>query len=155
MKFFVSILTVAAMTLAGCAFFKSRYGQKPEVKLYGIYLQDATLVEATVVFVLNVKNPNKMDLNIDDVDYEVLLDGKSFAKAEFNSKTKIPAEGEAQVQIPMPLNYAKLIGGLGGLLSGQDVNYNVTGKAKVSGFSVSFDEKGKINLRDLQQKRGR
>ena len=93
-RHFFKLFLFAALSLglASCAFFKERYGQKPEVQLQQVYLKDASLAVATLVFVLDVKNPNKADLKIDSVDYEIQLDGQSFAKTKIDEKIVLKAE---------------------------------------------------------------
>lgn len=144
------ITTIITVLLSGCAFLKSRYAQAPEINLNNIYLQDVQPFSATMIIVLNVKNPNKMDLHVDEVNYEVQLNEQAFAKSKLDKETVIPAGTTKAVEIPLPVNYLKVFQGMNQILSGQDVGYTVTGTAKVSGFSVPFSEKGKINLKDLK-----
>ncbi|QDK37896.1 LEA type 2 family protein [Bdellovibrio sp. NC01] len=146
------LLMVISMTLSSCAFFKERYGQKPEVKLAQVYLQDANFQAATLVFVLDVKNPNKADLKIDQVDYEIQLDGQSFAKTTIDKQIILKSEATTAVEVPMPFEYMRLAGGLIKALKGEDVAYVFAGKAKVSGFTVPFNEKGTFNIKSLQEK---
>ena len=149
------LLMVISVTLSSCAFFKERYGQKPEVNLAQVYLQGANFQAATGVFVLDVKNPNKADLNIDKVDYEIQLDGQSFAKTSIDKKIVLKSEATTAVEIPLPFEYMRLAGGLMKALKGEDVSYVFTGNAKVSGFSVPFTEKGTFNIKSLQEKQAK
>ncbi len=149
---FVSIAVLICFALSGCAFFKERYGQKPEISLQEVYFQDPQILSTTMVFVLLVKNPNMIALNVEEITYDIQLDGKSFSKAKVEKKISIPAEGSSKVAIPLPLEYVKVLHGIQEVLTGKDIDYVVTGEAKVSGFSVPFKEAGKINIRDLERK---
>ena len=133
---FISI--IIAFILSGCAFLKSRYAQAPEINLHNIYLQDIQALSATMIIVLDVKNPNKMDLHVNEVSYEVQLNDQAFAKSKIDKETIIPAGETKAVEIPLPVNYLKAMQGMGQILSGKDVDYTVSGIAKVSGFSVPF-----------------
>jgi LEA14-like dessication related protein len=149
MKHLVIIMALAL--LSGCSFFKDRYSQKPEIDLAKIYFQDTTALSTTMVFVLSVKNPNKIDLNVDEMTYAIDIDGKEFAKSHNEKKTKIPAGKTALVEVPLPVNFMKALGGLAKVMGGQDVGYEINGSAKVSGFSIPFNEKGQFNMNGLKK----
>ncbi|WP_413584746.1 LEA type 2 family protein [Bdellovibrio sp. HCB274] len=145
-------LIILTLSLGGCSFFKDRYGQKPEIDLANIYFQNTTPLSTTMVFVLNVKNPNKIDLNVEELTYEVQLDQKEFAKARADKQMKIPAGQSAQVELPLPVNFLKAIDGITKVLAGQDVGYEIIGEAKISGFKLPFNEKGQFNMNGLTKK---
>lgn len=148
-----AMLSIIITTLlSGCAFLKKRYAQEPEINLQNVYLQEVQPFSATMMIVLSVKNPNKIDLKVDEVNYEVQLNNQEFAKSKLDKKTVIPAGETKLVEIPLPINYLKALNGVGKILSGEDVSYIVSGTAKVSGFSIPFNDKGKLNLEDLKQK---
>lgn len=141
------------LTLSSCAYLAARFGQKPEVALQQVYIKDANFMAATLVFVLDVKNPNKIDLNIDRVDYEIQLDGQSFAKTSIDQKITLKSESVTKVEVPLPFQYLQLAGGLAKALQGQDVAYVFSGNAKVSGLSVPFTQKGVFNMNSLLGKK--
>ncbi|UYL09530.1 LEA type 2 family protein [Bdellovibrio sp. SKB1291214] len=144
-------LLMSLMLVTGCSYFQNRYAQKPEIDLAKIYFQDTTPLSTTMVFVLSVKNPNKIDFNVDEMTYEIQLDGKEFAKARNDKKTKIPAGETAMLEVPLPVNFLKAMDGIAKVISGQDVGYEINGNAKVSGFSVPFNEKGQFNMNGLKK----
>ncbi|WP_413575134.1 LEA type 2 family protein [Bdellovibrio sp. HCB290] len=145
-------LLVVVVFIGGCSFFKDRYGQKPEIDLANIHFENTTPLSTTMVFVLNVKNPNKIDLNVEELSYEIQLDQKEFAKARSDKQIKIPAGQSAQVELPLPVNFLKAVGGITKVLSGQDVGYEITGEAKVSGIKLPFNEKGLFNMNGVTKK---
>ncbi|WP_413557808.1 LEA type 2 family protein [Bdellovibrio sp. HCB209] len=145
------ILITMAMILGGCSYLKERYAKEPEIDLAKIYLQDTTPLSTTMVFVLSVKNPNKIDLNVDELSYEIQIDDKEFAKAKTDRKTKIPAGETTLVEVPLPVNFLRAIDGVTKVLAGQDVGYQVLGEAKVSGFKIPFKEKGQFNMNGLKK----
>ncbi|MEK2688125.1 LEA type 2 family protein [Bdellovibrio sp. GT3] len=150
MKYFV--ILIMAISLSGCSYFKDRYGQKPEIDLANIYFQNTTPLSTTMVFVLSVKNPNKIDLKVEELTYEVQLDQKEFAKATTDKLITIPAGQTSQVELPLPVSFLKAIDGITKVLSGQDVGYEILGEAKVSGIRLPFNEKGQFNMNGLTKK---
>lgn len=151
MKNVILSLVVTAL-LNGCAFLKNRYAQEPEINLKNVYLQEVQAFSATMVIVLSVKNPNKIDLNVEEISYEVQLNNQEFTKSKLDKKTIIPAGETKLVEIPLPVNYLKALNGVGKILSGEDVAYIVSGTAKISGLSIPFTDKGKLNINDLKSK---
>ncbi|MGE5086236.1 MAG: LEA type 2 family protein [Bacillota bacterium] len=148
-----TILALVITTLlSGCAFLKNRYAQEPEINLQSVYLQEAQVFSATMVIVLSVKNPNKIDLTVDEVSYEVQLNNQEFTKSKLDKKTIIPAGETKLVEIPLPVNYLKALNGIGKILSGEDMTYLVSGTAKVSGFSIPFKDQGTLNIQELKEK---
>ncbi|MBO9666917.1 MAG: LEA type 2 family protein [Bdellovibrio sp.] len=143
-----AFLMGSALSLSGCALFNAK---KPKVDLNSIYIQDSTALSTTLVFVLDVQNPNKMDINVDQVSYEIQLNNQEFAKTVTNKKSRVPAQGSGKVEIPLPINHLKALGGVAKLLAGEEVGYEITGDAKISGIKIPFSEKGKFNLKDLQK----
>ncbi|MDG0816510.1 LEA type 2 family protein [Bdellovibrio svalbardensis] len=144
-------ILMASFVLNGCAFFKERYAQKPDVSLQEVHFQDPQFLSATLVFVLLVKNPNKIDLNVSEITYEIQLDGQSFAKAKIDKKITIAAESSNKVAIPLRVEYLKVFHGMKEILSGKDLSYLIVGEAKVSGFSVPFKEEGRVSLKDFEK----
>lgn len=143
-------LTLLFLTLAfafsGCSSLTESLLQKPEVDLKGITLRDTNLQGTTVVFVLNLKNPNARDLPLDGLTYQVDLGGKHFADGRLEEKVRIPAKGESQVEVPLTVAYSKVFSGLAQMLEGRSLDYALRGNAKFSVFSIPFEEKGDLKL---------
>ncbi|HEX7675816.1 MAG TPA: LEA type 2 family protein [Bdellovibrio sp.] len=144
-----ALFLMMAVALSSCTYLAVRFGEKPEVALEQVYIKDANFLAATLVFVLDVKNPNRIDLNIDRVDYDIQLDGQSFAKTSIDQKIVLKSESVTKVEVPLPFQYLQLAGGLAKALQGQDVVYVFSGNAKVSGLSVPFTQKGVFNMNSL------
>lgn len=132
----------------GCESFKKNYLQEPKAELKEVKVQDVGLNGATLVFVLEVMNPNKSALDVGDVSYQTYLNDKYFSEAKVEKVHTIPAEKSALIELPLPVAYNKLSGGIARVLSGEDVTYRVKGNAKLSMFRIPFDKTGKFKLKD-------
>lgn len=130
----------------GCESFKKAYLQEPKAELKEVQIRDASFAEATLIFVLEVKNPNKAELKISDVSYQTFLNDEFFGEAKVSKTQIIPAEQTGIVELPLQVLYSKVAGGLVKILKGESVDYRIKGDAKVSAFRIPFDKSGKLNI---------
>lgn len=121
--------------------------KEPKAELKDVYIKDVGLRGGTLMFVLDVQNPNTSDITIDEVSYETFLDGAFFAKAKTDKPLTVGPEATSKVELPLPIEFTKLAGGIGKALTGEPVDYRIKGTAKISIFSIPFDEKGKFEIK--------
>jgi LEA14-like dessication related protein len=132
---------------AGCSSLLEKSVEKPKIELDHVGVKDTDFRGTTAVFFVRVQNPNRFALKIDDVAYRVFLAGEEFAKSNVGQATTVPAQGESLIEIPLPVSYDKLAGGLQALLMSKPVDYRIEGDAKLSLFSIPFKKEGKLELR--------
>jgi LEA14-like dessication related protein len=99
---------------------------------------------------LHVNNPNDRELAIESIEYELFLQGDSFAEGNSDASFVVPAKGEAEfdtlVQTHFMSSVARLLTKMG---SDGQVQYDFIGKVHLSkGFmrNVPFNERGMVNL---------
>lgn len=138
---------VAAVFSTGCSSLE-KIVQKPKVEFDHVTLKDSDLNSTTAVFVVKVENPNDIDIKVNDIAYTVFLSGQEFAKANTGKVINVPAKGHSMVEIPLPVQYSKLVGGLQSLLTNKPVDYRIEGDAKLSLFSIPFKKEGEFKLRE-------
>lgn len=142
--FLVTVLTGALLT--GCSSLTGSMLEKPQVELKAVNLRNITAQGTTVVFVLNLKNPNSRELPLDGLNYSVDLAGKHFAEGAIAETVVLPARDENQVEVPLDVTYAKVFSGLAQMLEGRSLDYALRGQAKFSVFSIPFEKKGALKL---------
>lgn len=140
-------LIVSVLFTISCASLVDKVVAKPNVELDHVALRDTDLKGTTAVFVVKVQNPNGIDLKVDDIAYKVFLAGQEFARARTGQAVSIPANGNALVEIPLPVEFSRLAGGLQALMLSKPVDYRIEGDARLSLFSVPFSKEGKFQLR--------
>jgi LEA14-like dessication related protein len=147
---FVAMLLLILSTLClgtSCSSLVGKAVEKPKIDLDHVAVRDTNLNGTTAVFFVRVQNPNSFALKVDDIAYRVFLAGEEFAKSSTGQTTTVPAKGESLVEIPLPVSYAKVVGGLQALLMSKPVDYRIEGDAKMSLFSIPFKKEGKLELR--------
>jgi len=101
---------------------------------------------------LKVENPNARDLPIKAIDYQLFLEGDSFAEGMSAAPFLVPANGEKEFDLMMQTNFVSSIGRLLSRLNGvsrSEVQYTLTGKVILDmPFSpaLKFAESGAVDL---------
>lgn len=96
---------VLALSLSGCAGLGRRL-LEPEVRVIGVDVGDMALDSAELVFDFEVDNPNAVALVLNQIGYQLHINGRPFADGRRNERTQIAANGESRVQLPLVLRYA-------------------------------------------------
>lgn len=145
---FAALLVFAS--LSGCASLQSRFEQ-PTVKLAGISLLEAGLIQQVFAVSLQVDNPNGFSLPIKAVDYAVKLGGQDFASGLTPNAFSIPANGSDQINLEIRTNLLETYGYLRTLLSNkpQNLDYQLSGNIQVNlplMNAIPFSQSGTIPL---------
>ena len=124
---------IVLAVLAGCS--------APSAKLAGVSLTDIDLQSVTIVFNVELTNPNASALPLANVDYELSSQGNSFFTGEAPLQGEVPARGTKTVSLPAKIAYAQLLTALANVKLGSVLPY----KAQL-GLSVNVPILGKLRL---------
>ena len=131
----------AALLAAGCASLPVGL-DAPQVSLSDLSLQGGGLFEQRIGLVLRVVNPNRRELAIDGMSFELELNGKKFARGVSDRSLSIPGLGEALVDKRGHF-LGDVLRQLGSLGERRGIDYRLYGKVLMSGFgSLPFERKG-------------
>ncbi len=131
-SFGISAVFVLA-ALAGCS--------APSAKLAGVSFKDINLQSVTVVFDVELTNPNASALPLADVDYELTSQGNSFFTGESPLQGEVPARGTKMLSLPAKIAYTQLLTALANVKLGSVLPYKA-----VLGLSVKVPILGKLRL---------
>lgn len=150
---FTALLVLAS--LSGCESLRSQVEQ-PTVKLAGISLVEAGLIQQVYGVTLQVDNPNGFTLPIKGVTYAVKLGGQEFATGLTPDGFSIPANGTNQINVEVRTNLLESLGHLGRLLASepQDLDYELSGNIQVNMplvGAIPFRQSGTIPLTRAQR----
>jgi Conserved secreted protein len=141
----ISLISIFAFT--GCSSGLFGMLEKPKAKLVNVYPRGTTMTGTTLVFVVEVENPNNKDIKVNSVDYKVFLSGKEFSQGTTDKEILVPANKTANVEVPLAVKYQDILNNLGDILMANKVEYKIEGKAKLSFISIPFTKEGKVELR--------
>ena len=141
------LLIGLSLSFTSCAELTKSLIKDPEVKVVDFKLADLTQEGVAVVLNLNIKNPNPIPINLDSVNYSLLVSGEKVTEGVFDKGIQIPASGEGQLAVPLKFQFKSVGNLLSGLINRSFVkDYELTGSAKLGIFSIPFTKKGEINL---------
>lgn len=138
------------MTLtAGCSAFAPKI-EVPRLMLVSASMTSADIFSQTFLVRLHVENPNDRDLPIRGIDYQLFLEGDSFAEGMSSKPFVVPALGETEFDMTVRTNFVSGIGRLLSRLQGKDrVDYVFEGEVLTDlGMirKIPFQESGTIPL---------
>lgn len=140
------ILLVFLLGQTGCSGLLEKIMKEPKVEIDRVEIRNPELTKANLVFVLKVSNPNSFQIKVDQVSYKVFLGGEHFAETKTSDVVPIKANSDTMVELPLVVEYNKLLKGIGSLLQDKALNYKIEGDAKISALTLPFKEEGKVEL---------
>lgn len=147
MKKLICLLIINLFLLAGCASVLQVFGEKPKAELREVYLKDTSLFGTTMIFVVNVMNPNRFDIEVKGIEYKVFISDKEFSSAKMENSFSVPALEEKNIEIPLPIKFGSLFEHLSQALISKVLSYRIEGNAKLSFAKVPFSKEGKMELK--------
>lgn len=139
----VFVVTVLLFT-AACTSVPTK-PDPPTVTLDRVRIVNVADGKASISLVLRLANPNRIDLAIDSIEYELTLDGRQAASGRSAPMSPIPAQGETTVEIAGRVDVAAVATALMTLGSQLPVEYAFTGSVTLRDGSVlALSRKGKI-----------
>jgi LEA14-like dessication related protein len=156
--------------LAACAGLRPAV-QTPRLGLADLEVIDFGLFEQRYRLRLRVQNPNPNALHIRGLDYTLHINEQEFARGVSNQAVKVPAFGEALVEIDLVSSLAGLVAQLDELSSNSAnrLPYRLSGRVTIGSFgqgrlfgliplsrSLPFDYQGELSFPQLKHvSRGR
>jgi LEA14-like dessication related protein len=149
----VLALSSAALSLAGCSFFKSLLVgdfKKPSLTFQDAGLSEVSLGGATLNLNFKVDNPNGESLSLAETDYKLLVEGKQLVAGKPPGGIKIPANGSALVTLPATVRFADLASSVAAVLHKGAASYRGEGHIGVDTpigvVALPFSTEGKMEL---------
>ncbi|MGZ3769731.1 MAG: LEA type 2 family protein [Bdellovibrio sp.] len=141
------VLGIFLFSLIGCSSVKLLFGEKPTAELREVQLMDASFSGGTLLFIVNVANPNSFDLVVDEIDYKVFLSGKELSEAKIEKPFAIPAKGNKNIEMPLPIKFGDLFEHLSHAFASRALDYRIEGNVKLGFTKIPFSKEGKLELK--------
>ena len=141
---------IALFTIcAGCSALAPKI-ETPRLMLVSAAMTSGDIFSQTFRLRMHVQNPNDRELPIRGIDYQLFLQGDSFAEGVSEQPFVVPALGETEFDLTVRTNFVSSIGRLLSRLGGKDeVQYVIEGKVltDIGMFKkIPFRESGTVNL---------
>ena len=143
------LIAAVLLVLAGCAAFAPKL-EAPRLALVSAAMTSGDIFSQNFLVRMHVQNPNDRDLPIRGIDYQLFLEGDSFAEGVTPKAFVVPANGETEFDITVRTNFVSSVGRLLTRLQGkQQVRYVIEGKVLTDiGMlkKIPFRESGTVDL---------
>jgi len=146
-KYFFLVLAMF-LSITGCTLFQSMI-QKPVVELDSVSMKDISLLDCTAVFRFRVTNPNSISLNLENLTYQLRIDGRDFIKGDYPAAIHLPANNAQAVELPIHINYLKLFRSVSEVVQQDTHNYEISGTVGMGLFDVPYNHQGTLALPGL------
>jgi LEA14-like dessication related protein len=150
------LLPALAVVLAGCALVRDV--ERPDVALESLRIVDAQLLQQTLGLGLRVANPNDFEIDLRGLRFALELRGEKLAEGESDTQVRIPAGGEADIDVTARTTALSLLRQLRGLGRAEGLPYRLSGDVRIGGLfgftqRLPFEKEGTVE--DLLRDRGR
>lgn len=145
----LTITTFALLMLSGCISTKL---EAPKLSIVNVGMVSADIFSQQFRIRLHVQNPNDRELPIKAIEYELFLQGDSFAEGISDRPFVVPALGEAEFDTVVSTNFMSSVARLLSKLdsnAGGKVQYTFVGKVHLSkGMlrKIPFSDQGMVDL---------
>ncbi|OLC67223.1 MAG: hypothetical protein AUH79_04610 [Betaproteobacteria bacterium 13_1_40CM_4_64_4] len=141
----LAVPALLALFLAAACTSTPTKPDPPVVTLDTVRILRVADARADVVLVLRLTNPNRFDLVVDAIEYDITLDGRPAATGRSVRIDPLPAGGDARVELAGRVDVAALATALMTLGSQLPVAYTFKGSVTLRDGSVlAFSRKGEI-----------
>jgi len=126
----------------------------PEIRLEDFNVESLSFSGADVNLKLRLNNPNGFDINVNGLDYDLMIDGDQWAEGEALQNTQIKKDGITELNIPLSLKFSDMGRSAYRILSGsQSFDYRVKGvfdlniqQELLGNTKFDFDRSGQLSL---------
>jgi LEA14-like dessication related protein len=149
------VFVLLCLQLAGCSTMGPKL-EAPRLSLVNVGMVSADIFSQQFRVRMHVQNPNDRAIPVKGIDYELFLQGDSFAEGVTSESFVVPALGESEFDMIVRTNFVSSIGRLLSRLSGSDANkvaYSITGKVMLDQSfvrNIPFHDEGTVDLSTLR-----
>lgn len=150
-----SLAVLLLLPLAACSTLGPKL-EAPRLSLVNVGMVSADIFSQQFRVRMRVQNPNDRAIPVKGIDYELFLQGDSFAEGVASEPFVVPALGENEFDLVVRTNFVSSIGRLLSRLNGREgnkVDYTIAGKVVVDlpfVRNIPFRDSGTVDLSTLR-----
>ncbi|MCU7842381.1 MAG: LEA type 2 family protein [Candidatus Thiodiazotropha sp. (ex Monitilora ramsayi)] len=126
----------------------------PDLKVRSLDVQQLSMSGAKLLMQLEVDNPNAFSLFLNQLDYDLKLNGFQVGGGQITRPVDLKQDGQGVISLPLTLDFAQAGMGLYKALLGDGIQYDLNGSMSasgsnpiLSGFSMPLNKKGTVGLK--------
>jgi hypothetical protein len=146
-------LPLLALTATACGPFWGQGLERPTVELAAIEITGLGIQGGTMNLVLDVENPNNVELRATRIGLQIFLEDKHFGDAELRRAPVLPANQTVQIEVPVAFSWSGVGSGARGLISRGSTRYRLNGRLDLDTpfgtRGVNVQSEGSVTMRNL------
>ena|GEM_PF-817521 len=134
--------------LTGCSTI-DQIVQKPTVTFEGIAIRDISLFEETVVFRIQITNPNQFGIKVENIQYNLKINGNDFVDSSLDRKIQLAGRSTERIEIPVSIRHLDLFQNVVAFIKAKEAVYELNGSVDFGVLDIPFGGDGKISIPQL------
>lgn len=136
-------VVLTAMLLSGCETLRDVADgmRKPQLRIASTELEALSFSGLTLVFNVEIRNPNPIGISLAGFDYELQIEDNPFVSGEVEETIAIAARGSSTVPLPVELSFEEVVESIGDLKGKEEAAYQLA-----SGFTFDLPVLGKLRV---------
>lgn len=126
----------------------------PKLNVQALQVKNLSLSQANLNLKMQFDNPNGFGLNINHLNYDLIINGDQWAEGKALENVSIKENGATELNIPVSLNITQVGMSAYRMISGSDsLNFRLKGNFNMNGLhelmgetNFDFDRSGKVSL---------
>jgi LEA14-like dessication related protein len=126
----------------------------PSISVDGLKVKKVNVAGADMELQLRMDNPNAFDVLLNNFDYELMVNGKSWAKGFGKNQIQVGSKAESAITIPISMDFAQIGFSVYQMLSGgEQFDYSFKGNLDVGSSlpllqqaTLPFNKSGALNI---------
>ncbi|NRA64882.1 MAG: LEA type 2 family protein [Pseudobacteriovorax sp.] len=130
---------------SSCTMITKMIAEEPKVSLQNVEISSISWNAIKTILVAEVENPNKFDLGLKNLVFDVSVDGVDVGDGSYGEAFSVPAGEKGTIKIPFNIDSKSALKIAQKFLSGgQNLTARVKGKmvftTKIGDYEIDFDE---------------
>lgn len=123
----IPALLIVFLTLLSCAIIQRVAIKNCEFRLAGSVIKEIALTYLRLGIIIDVTNPNSVDVILDRMRFDLYVNDKKVANATSNLKTTIPSGASVKITPIVTLDYGQVGTALISAIKNMSANYTLIG----------------------------
>lgn len=123
----ILLFVLAVSLLPGCFLFQRLALQNCEFRLAGTEIKEIALTYLRLGILIDVTNPNRIEVVLDRMRFDLYVNDKKIANATSNIKKKIPSGASAKIEPVVTIDYGQAGTALISMIKNMSARYKVVG----------------------------
>lgn len=148
LKFFLFCLSL--LFLCQCETISSSLIEAPSIELKELKISALSFESVEFTALLNADNKNALDLNIDQIDYQMKIADKSLFSGSTKTPILLKSAQNNQVEIPFEIKFKDAKEAFKELIVNRNNIYTFDGTSKIGIFKVPFSKTGTLKIPNIK-----